>query len=98
MEKVVIIKEVGEYKERQYEGRNGQTEVFRSKGFVMQGGGEEFYGEMVGESASRNRDKEYSMQDIYVLRGSWKHRTWQTKEGENRHENWLVIDVLEPLK
>ena len=56
MEALVMIKEVGAYSERQYQKQGGGTEYFKSRGVVMKRGGDELYGEMTGEFASKNRD------------------------------------------
>lgn len=97
MEKIVRIKEVGEYTERQFTNRDGKTDYFRSRGFVFTCGDEEFYGEMTGDYAARNRDTVYDKDRAHMLKGAWRHRPWQTKEGESRHENWLVVNTLTEL-
>ena len=56
MEALILIKEVGAYSERQYQKQDGSAEYFKSRGVTMKHGGDEVYGEMTGELASKNRD------------------------------------------
>ena len=97
MEQLVMIKEVGAYSERQYQKQDGTTEYFKSRGLVMKHGGDEIYGEMTGEFASKNRDAPFSKDVPYVVKGFWKHRTWQDQNGQTRHENMFYITDLQAL-
>ena len=97
MEKTVRIIAVGAYAERQYQKQDGSTEYFKSRGVVMRHGGDNIYGEMTGEVASKNRDTQYYQDTLYVVKGFWKHRTWQDKNGEERHENAFYITDLQTL-
>ena len=97
MEKLVIITDVGSFSERQYQKQDGTTEYFKSRGITMKHGGDTFYGEMVGDLASKNRDTEYSQNLPYVVKGFWKHRTWQDQSGQTRHENAFYITDLQTL-
>ena len=97
MENIVRLKLVGEYKERQFTTRDGNTDYFKNRGVVLVFGDEEVYGEMTGDNAARNRDAVYDNNKAYIVKGAWRHRTWQTKEGEERHENCLVINTLTAL-
>ena len=97
MEKIVIIKSVGSYSERQYTKQDGSIDTFKSLGFVMKHGGDEFYGEMTGELASKNRNIECRTDVPYVVKGYWRHRTWNDQKGDKRHENTLVITDLQVL-
>ena len=97
METLVMIQEVGAYSERQYQKQNGGSEYFKSRGVVMKHGGDTIYGEMTGELASKNRDTQFSKQVPYVVKGFWKHRTWQDKNSEERHENAFYITDIQTL-
>ena len=97
MEALVMIKEVGAYSERQYQRQDGTTEYFKSRGVVMKRGGDELYGEMIGEYASKNRDAVLRQDVPYIVKGFWKHRTWQDQNGQNRHENTFYITDLQAL-
>ena len=97
MEALVMIKEVGAYSERQYQKQGGGSEYFKSSGVVMKRGGDELYGEMIGEYASKNRDAALRQDVPYIVKGFWKHRTWQDQNGQNRHENMFYITDLQVL-
>ena len=82
MEALVTIIAVGAYAERQYQKQDGSSEYFKSRGV---------------ELASKNRDTQYYQNQPYVVKGFWKHRTWQDKNGEERHENAFYITDLQTL-
>ena len=95
MEKIVTILEVGVYSERQYQRQDGTAEYFKSRGVVMKHGGDTIYGEMTGELASKNRDTVYYQQQLYVVKGFWKMKTWG--DSNDRHENVFYITDLQVL-
>ena len=95
MEFIVTIQEVGAYSERQYNRQDGTTEYFKSRGMVMKHGGDVVYGEMTGELASKNRDTQYYQNQLYVVKGFWKHRTWG--DNNDRHENAFYITDLQVI-
>ena len=97
MEQLVLIQEVGAYSERQYNRPDGTTEYFKSRGMVMKHGGDTFYGEMTGDYASKNRDTQYAANTPYIVKGAWKHRTWQDQQGQMRHENTFYITDIQAL-
>ena len=97
MEALVTIIAVGAYAERQYQKQDGSTEYFKSRGVTMKRGGDVIYGEMTGELASKNRETVYDTNRLYVAKGFWKHRTWQDKNSEERHENAFYITDLQML-
>ena len=86
---------MGVYAERQYQKQDGTTEYFKSRGLVMKHGGDVFYGEMTGDLASKNRDTEFNQNQLYVVKGYWKHRTWG--ENHDRHENAFYITDIQVL-
>ena len=95
METIVTILEVGVYSERQYQRQDGTAEYFKSRGVVMKHGGDTIYGEMTGELASKNRDTVYYQQQLYVVKGFWKMKTWG--DNNDRHENVFYITDLQTL-
>ena len=97
MELLVTIQEVGAYSERQYNKQDGTTEYFKSRGIVMKRGGDIIYGELTGESASKNRDTQYYQNQPYIVKGYWKHRTWEDQNHQTRHENAFYITDLQTL-
>lgn len=97
MEKLIKIAEVGSYSERQYSRQDGTSEYFKSRGFVMKVGGDSFYGEMTGEYASKNRATDFPLDRVYVVKGYWRHRTWQDQQNQTRHENIFYITDLQSI-
>ena len=97
MEIEVTIVEVGAYSERQYSKQDGTSEYFKSRGFVLKRGGDTIYGELTGEAASKNRDTQYYQNQPYIVKGFWKHRTWQDQNGQVRHENTFYITDIQTL-
>lgn len=95
MEKIVKIVSVGTYAERQYQKQDGTTEYFKSRGLVMKHGGDVFNGEMTGDLASKNRETEFNQNQLYVVKGYWKHRTWG--ENNDRHENAFYITDIQVI-
>ena len=97
MELLVTIQEVGAYSERQYQTQQCQTEYFKSRGIVMKRGGDVFYGEITGDYASKNRDTQYYQNQPYIVKGYWKHRTWEDQNHQTRHENAFYITDIQTL-
>ena len=97
MEKTVFIKGIGSYEERQYTKQDGTVDTFKSLGIVMKHGGDEMYGEMTGEVAFKNRNLQCRTDVAYVVKGYWRHRTWNDQLGKLRHENSLVVTDLQAL-
>ena len=95
MESIVTITEVGAYSERQYNRQDGTQEYFKSRGLVMKRGGDTIYGEMTGELASKNRSTEFYQNQLYVVKGFWKMKTWG--DNSDRHENVLYITDIQTL-
>ena len=95
MELLATVVEVGAYSERQYQRQDGTSEYFKSRGVVMKHGGDVVYGEMTGELASKNRDTVYYQQQLYVVKGFWKMKTWG--DNQDRHENLFYITDLQTL-
>ena len=95
MESIVTIIEVGVYSERQYNRQDGTQEYFKSRGLVMKRGGDTIYGEMTGELASKNRSTEFYQNQLYVVKGFWKMKTWG--DNNDRHENVLYITDIQTL-
>ena len=97
MENLVTIVEVGAYSERQYQKQDGSSEYFKSRGVVMKRGGDTIYGEMTGELASKNRDTQFFQNQPYIVKGFWKHRTWEDQNHQTRHENAFYITDIQTL-
>ena len=95
MEITVRIIKVDAYSERQYQRQDGSSEYFKSRGLTMKHGGDNIYGELTGELASKNRDTLFEESKLYVVKGFWKHRTWG--DNNDRHENAFYITDIQTL-
>jgi len=93
MEIIVNILAVGTYTERQYQKQDGTTEFFKSRGLVLKYGGDKFWGELIGDMASKNRDTLFKQNQMYVVKGYWRHREWG--ENNDRHENAFYITDIQ---
>ena len=92
-----MIKEVGAYSERQYQRQDGTTEYFKSRGVVLKHGGDEVYGEMTGDYASKNRDTQYYQNQPYVGRGTGsiaRGRTRTARYDTRMHSILLICRVF----
>jgi hypothetical protein len=92
-----MIQEVGAYSERQYQKQDGTSEYFKSRGVVMKRGGDVIFGEMTGDLASKNRETQYNQNQPYIVKGFWKHRTWEDQQGQTRHDNSFYITDIQTL-
>ena len=97
MESLVMIQEVGAYSERQYQKQDGTSEYFKSRGVVMKRGGDVIFGEMTGDYASKNRETQFNLNQPYIVKGFWKHRTWEDQQGQTRHDNSFYITDIQTL-
>jgi single-stranded DNA-binding protein len=39
----------------------------------------------------------YDPNTPYVVKGFWKHRTWQDQQGQTRHETMFYITDVQPF-
>ena len=87
MEALVLIKEVGAYSERQYQRQDGTTEYFKSRGVVLKHGGDEVYGELTGEYASKQRDTQFFENQLSSATRSSSRTslTWPRASGSIAH-------------
>lgn len=97
MELLVLIPKVDAFSERQYQKQDGTTEYFKSRGVTMKHGGDTIFGEMTGDYASKNRDTQYNQNQPYIVKGFWKHRTWEDQNHQTRHENMFYISDIQEL-
>ena len=89
MEKLVMIKEQFPVQERSYEDRNGQMQVFASKGFVLTDGVDTFYAEAVGDYA---RGLQALPTDVYhTVQCQMAARDFKDKNGVVRYQTEIRI-------
>ena len=79
MEKTVVIVEQLPLSERNYTDRNGQTQVYASRGFILSDGIDTFYGEMSGDKA--RACKELDKSQLHRVQCQMQERSYNDKDG-----------------
>ena len=92
MEKLVTIIEQRPLITRSYTAQDGTQKVFNSRGFILSDGIDEFYGEMVGDTAMACG--EYDLTVWHQMQGYIKQRSFQDKNGVTRYDNQITITKL----
>ena len=47
------------------------------------------------QALRKNRDRQFAGGQLYVVRGFWKHRTWEDQNHQTRHENSFYITDIQ---
>jgi len=92
MEKPVTIIQQFPLQERQYTDRNGQQQIFASRGFVLSDGIDTFFAEATGDMA-RNMP-EYTINSLYNLQAQITLREYKGNDGQKRYANEVRIIKL----
>lgn len=90
MEKQVKITFQTPLQERTYTDRNGQQQVFASRGFVLSDGVDTFYAEAVGDYA-RSMPDHFSTTASYGVQTQLTVREFRDKEGNARYQTDVRI-------
>ena len=94
MERLVSIQQQFPLQERSYVDRNGQNQVFASRGFVMTTGIETFYAEMQGDLARSFRDIHPDPSLLHSVQTQMSIREFKDKDGNIRYSNEIRIMKL----
>lgn len=89
MEKTVVIVEQLPLSERNYTDRNGQTQVYASRGFILSDGIDTFYGEMSGDKA--RACKELDKSQLHRVQCQLQERSYNDKDGVLHHQTEVRI-------
>lgn len=90
MEKIVRIMQAQPLQERNYTDRNGQQQVFASRGFVLSDGIDTFYAEAVGDYA-RSLPPDFNTGANHRLQAQLSMREYRDKEGGFRYATEIRI-------
>ena len=90
---VKIIK-VWALEAHKYTDRNGQNQVFKSKGFTMQTGEGSFYAEAVGDNADALDKLDIHPQDTAFVQVSLRAREYKTQNDTVRVSNEFTIQQM----
>ena len=89
MEKTVLIVEQLPLQERSYNDRNGQPQVFASRGFVLTDGIDTFYAEMTGDKA--RSCQELDKNSLHRVQCQLQERSYKDKDGAVHHTTEVKI-------
>ena len=89
MEKTVVIVEQLPLSERSYTDRNGQPQVFASRGFVLTDGIDTFYAEMTGDKA--RTCPEMDKNKLHRVQCQLMERSYTDKDGVLHHATEVRI-------
>lgn len=94
---VVRINEVRPIEAHEYTDRQGQKQVFKSKGFILQVSEGSIYTEAFGDLAEGLDRLEIKNGDCALVQISCNARTYTTKEGVERVTNEFTITKMTML-
>ena len=89
MEKLVTIIQQLPLQERSYTDRNGQNQVFASRGFVLTDGIDTFYAEAVGDMARTM--PQYDPSVMHTVQCQMSQREFSGSDGVTRHSTEVRI-------
>ena len=93
MERLVSIQQQFPLQERSYVDRNGQNQVFVSRGFVTTTGIETFYAEATGDYA-RSLPQQFDQNVMHSLQAQLSVRDFRDKDGNTRYQTEVRIIKL----
>lgn len=93
MEKVVKIVTVHQYQERTYTDKNGETKVWKSKGFTIRQGSSQIYAEANGSVAEALKDF-LPTDNLYIAYLTFRVREYSGNDGVVRFANEVSLDKL----
>lgn len=79
---------------RQYTDRQGQTQVFKSKGFIINAGDGNIYAEAIQETATAIEEILPKDGECAFVQLAYAARTYKTAQGEERISNEVTIRQL----
>ena len=94
MEKLVSVLQQFPFHERPYQDREGQNQVFASRGFVLSTGIDTFYAEMTGDMARSQATVQFDPAVMHIVQMQASVREFKDKEGNTRFSNEIRITKL----
>lgn len=91
---VVRINEVRPIEAHEYTDRQGQQQVFKSKGFILQASEGSIYAEAFGDLAEGLDKLEIKNGDCVLVQLSCNARAYTTKDGVSRVTNEFAITKM----
>ena len=93
MEKVVKIIAVHQYAERTYTDKNGESKIWKTKGFILRQGSSQIYAEANGNVAEALKDFRPN-DNLYIAYLTFKVREYNSNDGTVRFSNEVTLDKL----
>lgn len=94
MEKLVSVLQQFRLQERTYQDREGQNQVFASRGFILSTGIDTFYAEMTGDYARSQANVQFDQGTMHIAQMQMSVREFKDKEGNTRYSNEMRITKL----
>ena len=94
MEKLINIQKQLPLQERNYTDRNGQQQVFYSRGFIMSDGIDTFYAEMIGDYARSQANVEFDTKTVHTVQAQISTREYKDKDNNIRYQSEIRITKL----
>lgn len=91
---LVQIMKVWALEAHEYTDRQGQKQVFKSKGFTMRVGEGTFYAEAIGDNAEALDKLDIHPQDTAFVQVSLRAREYKTQSGIERVTNEVTIQQM----
>lgn len=91
MEKIMTIKQVNPVSERNYTDRNGQQQVFVSRGLILADGIDTAYAELVGDAARRT---DLAPGQTVCVSMSIHVREYEDRNHEKRYANEITVNRI----
>lgn len=97
MEMYVKIAEVHQLAQRNYEDKNGQPQIFKSKGFILHNGNNAFYCEAKGKYAEVLESRAFDKSQWHVADFNISVRRFTDSNGNERFSNEVELQRLNVL-
>ena len=97
MQQILFIQKLLPLRERSYNDRQGQPQVFTSQGFVLTDGVNTFYAETTGNYAKAVLGLKLTEGQLVAVQLTFRSSSWQTQQGETRYENAVTISNIAPF-
>lgn len=91
MEKFLQIVQSFPLQEREYTDRNGQQQMFASRGFILSDGIDRMYAEMQGEYARSMKNVQFDAACLHRVQMQMNAHEYKDKDGAMRFSNEVRI-------
>lgn len=82
---------------REYTDRQGQTQIFKSKGFIFDDGQSSIYAEAVQEWAQRHEDYPVPVGSSVIIHPVCRCRSWKDNNNVEHYSNEFTIQNIKKV-